>query len=232
MNAIPRWRQILLEAIPGGIAHTPDVEPEKPARSPGITGAEMAAMVSEMREDDERERRRRRALRTTAYSARARIMERDGFRCRRCGAGPRDERLVVDHVVPIALGGSSDDSNLQTLCEPCNLGKADRPPHPARSEGSHLMPEGRFLSKSIAWSEQVGSVSLAADYLFTRMIPHLDSAGRIAGSATALKAMVCPLRTELTPAKIDKALDELASAGLVIPLHGRRAAVYAVPGIR
>jgi hypothetical protein len=61
---------------------------------------------------------------------RARIMERDDFRCRRCGAGPRDERLVIDHVVPVAGGGSSDDANLQTLCEPCNQGKADRPPHP------------------------------------------------------------------------------------------------------
>lgn len=63
-------------------------------------------------------------------ATRARIMERDGFRCRRCGAGPRDERLVVDHVVPVALGGSSDDENLQTLCDPCNIGKGARPPHP------------------------------------------------------------------------------------------------------
>jgi 5-methylcytosine-specific restriction endonuclease McrA len=63
-------------------------------------------------------------------SVRSRIMERDGFRCRRCGNGPADARLVIDHIVPIALGGKSTDGNLQTLCDPCNAGKAARPPHP------------------------------------------------------------------------------------------------------
>lgn len=63
---------------------------------------------------------------------RARILERDAFACKRCGAKPVDGvRLVVDHIVPVALGGSSDDGNLQTLCEPCNQGKAARPPHPS-----------------------------------------------------------------------------------------------------
>ena len=61
---------------------------------------------------------------------RARILERDGFRCRRCGNGPRDARLVVDHITPVALGGETVDTNMQTLCEPCNQGKADRLPHP------------------------------------------------------------------------------------------------------
>lgn len=63
-------------------------------------------------------------------SVRARILERDGFRCRRCGNTPINARLVVDHVVPIALGGKSTEGNLQTLCEPCNVGKGARPPHP------------------------------------------------------------------------------------------------------
>jgi 5-methylcytosine-specific restriction endonuclease McrA len=57
-------------------------------------------------------------------------MERDGFRCRRCGHGPDVAPLVVDHVVPVAKGGTRDDANLQTLCQPCNCGKSDRDPHP------------------------------------------------------------------------------------------------------
>lgn len=61
---------------------------------------------------------------------RARILERDGFKCRRCGAGPKDSRLVIDHITPVAAGGTNADTNLQTLCEPCNQGKADRLPHP------------------------------------------------------------------------------------------------------
>ncbi len=67
--------------------------------------------------------------RSISLSMRARVMERDGFRCRRCGCGPADARLVIDHVVPVARGGTAALSNLQTLCHPCNAGKSDRDPH-------------------------------------------------------------------------------------------------------
>lgn len=60
---------------------------------------------------------------------RAQVMERDGFRCRRCGAGPDERKLVVDHVTPVAKGGTRDLGNLQTLCDLCNAGKSDRQPH-------------------------------------------------------------------------------------------------------
>lgn len=57
---------------------------------------------------------------------RRRVMERDGFACVDCGRNPRNNPgciLEVDHRVPIAKGGSNDDSNLQTLCDLCNRGK-------------------------------------------------------------------------------------------------------------
>jgi hypothetical protein len=60
---------------------------------------------------------------------RARVMERDQFRCRRCGCGPNDRKLNVDHIVPVAQGGRSVDWNLQTLCDACNGGKSARDPH-------------------------------------------------------------------------------------------------------
>jgi hypothetical protein len=78
------------------------------------------------------------------------------------------------------------------------------------------MPDGRFLSKRIAWSDQVNGVSLEADYLFMRMIPHLDREGRVSGSAKAIKAMTCPLRDEMTSEKVESALCELADAGLIV----------------
>lgn len=59
---------------------------------------------------------------------RARVLERDGFRCRRCGHSAPDVRLVLDHIVPVVLGGDSELDNLQTLCVDCNAGKANRPP--------------------------------------------------------------------------------------------------------
>ena len=61
---------------------------------------------------------------------RARVLERDGFKCRRCGHGPPDVRLVLDHVIPVAAGGPSTFENLQSLCEPCNEGKAASSPTP------------------------------------------------------------------------------------------------------
>lgn len=65
---------------------------------------------------------------------RARVLERDGFRCRRCGSGA-DAVLHIDHIVPKSRGGSERDDNLQTLCRDCNMGKRDRPPHPSELRG-------------------------------------------------------------------------------------------------
>lgn len=67
---------------------------------------------------------------------RARVMERDHFRCRRCGCGPNDRKLNVDHIIPVAQGGRSVDWNLQTLCESCNGGKLARDPHPHDTQHS------------------------------------------------------------------------------------------------
>jgi hypothetical protein len=36
--------------------------------------------------------------------------------------------LVVDHVIPVALGGSDDPSNLTACCRDCNAGKASTSP--------------------------------------------------------------------------------------------------------
>lgn len=68
-------------------------------------------------------------------SLRARVFERDGFRCRRCGRHRDDVKtLHCDHIIPVARGGKSVEWNLQTLCDACNLGKSDRAPtdHDAR----------------------------------------------------------------------------------------------------
>lgn len=60
---------------------------------------------------------------------RKKAIERDGERCRICGRhwtqlpqGKRD--LTAQHVVPHAIGGTDDVSNLATLCRSCH-GKQD-----------------------------------------------------------------------------------------------------------
>lgn len=52
------------------------------------------------------------------------VFKRDGYRCRECGATNKQTRLHIDHIIPVAKGGTNDLSNLQTLCEECNVAKA------------------------------------------------------------------------------------------------------------
>ncbi|MCX4232088.1 HNH endonuclease [Streptomyces ortus] len=51
------------------------------------------------------------------------ILRRDRYTCRYCGASAPEAPLRVDHVTPVALGGTDHPSNLVAACEPCNSGK-------------------------------------------------------------------------------------------------------------
>lgn len=65
--------------------------------------------------DDSRPRRRK--LRRSVIKQ---VFERDAYRCCACGEWLS---LTVDHIVPLARGGSDELANLQTLCLACNLAK-------------------------------------------------------------------------------------------------------------
>lgn len=58
-------------------------------------------------------------------SLRFKILKRDNFTCRCCGATKNDEgvRLHVDHIIALKNGGKTEEANLQTLCSTCNFGK-------------------------------------------------------------------------------------------------------------
>ena len=71
------------------------------------------------------------------------ILERDGFRCRSCGARGR---LEVDHIEPVRLAPEKahDPGNLQSLCPCCHGEKTRRecnlpPPDPRRKEWRDLL---------------------------------------------------------------------------------------------
>lgn len=66
--------------------------------------------------------------RSINYRTRFIVMQRDGFRCKICGASPANDHNVIlhiDHIIPCAKGGDANLDNLQTLCSKCNLGKSD-----------------------------------------------------------------------------------------------------------
>ena len=48
------------------------------------------------------------------------VWQRDEGKCVKCGS---KERLEFDHIIPIALGGSNTERNIQLLCESCNRSK-------------------------------------------------------------------------------------------------------------
>ncbi len=51
------------------------------------------------------------------------VFQRDGYACSACGS---QSDLTVDHIHPVALGGTNDPSNLRTLCRSCNSRKGIR----------------------------------------------------------------------------------------------------------
>jgi 5-methylcytosine-specific restriction endonuclease McrA len=54
------------------------------------------------------------------------ILRAFGSRCAACKKPLTKEQTRFDHVVPASKGGSSQVTNLQVLCEPCNSAKADQ----------------------------------------------------------------------------------------------------------
>ena len=64
------------------------------------------------------------------------VLDRDGWRCRRCGY---PDGLECHHVEPLAQGGSPLElANLETVCRDCHL-------------SAHLSPQRR------AWRELMGN---------------------------------------------------------------------------
>jgi hypothetical protein len=52
------------------------------------------------------------------------VFKRDQFQCTYCGAHPSETVLLeLDHVHPVAEGGTNDIDNLVTACWDCNRGK-------------------------------------------------------------------------------------------------------------
>lgn len=56
------------------------------------------------------------------------VLRRDDHTCRYCGGKAPEVTLTVDHVLPVALGGTDDPTNLVACCHECNAGKSSTSP--------------------------------------------------------------------------------------------------------
>lgn len=57
------------------------------------------------------------------------VLKRDNYTCRYCRSA--ENPLTIDHVLPVALGGSDKPDNLVAACRDCNAGKSSTSPDDA-----------------------------------------------------------------------------------------------------
>lgn len=66
------------------------------------------------------------ARKAISKTLRFEVFKRDCFKCQYCGAEAPKAVLHVDHIHPVAKGGTNDILNLITSCSDCNSGKGAR----------------------------------------------------------------------------------------------------------
>lgn len=81
------------------------------------------------------------------------ILRRDNFACRYCGSMAPDVTLTVDHVIPTALGGNDEPSNLTAACSACNSGKS------ATSPAAPVVED--VAADALAWAEAIHAAGTA-----------------------------------------------------------------------
>ncbi len=56
------------------------------------------------------------------------VFKRDKFSCCDCGANKDKNNVMLhlDHIISVSQGGTDEFSNLQTLCNVCNMSKSNR----------------------------------------------------------------------------------------------------------
>ena len=79
--------------------------------------------------DRTKEYRKRRNLSDNEWAALTRmVVERDGWVCTYCDCDTSlpENGYAIDHVYPLAKGGSNDIDNLTMACRSCNSSKGDK----------------------------------------------------------------------------------------------------------
>lgn len=75
--------------------------------------------------------------------------------------------------------------------------------------------ESRLIYNSISTSERVSSLGVKGALLYTWLITHCDSQGRLPGKPTILKQQVVPFIDEITTGDITQALELMVDQKLI-----------------
>lgn len=110
------------------------------------------------------------------------VFKRDKFTCQYCGKAAPDVLLQVDHIEPVADGGSNDMLNLITSCFECNSGKGARLLNDdavmvrQRGELRQLQERREQIEMMFEWKQELldlenNIANQAAEYWNKRMSP-------------------------------------------------------------
>jgi 5-methylcytosine-specific restriction endonuclease McrA len=108
---------------------------------------------SELRRNKRPKRDSRQAI---PKAVKLRVLARFDGLCGYCGEKPL--RLQVDHMTPVAMGGTNDESNLMPACHPCNNYKMSWPVYLFRQELEKNVERARKYSLNFRLAERFGLV--------------------------------------------------------------------------
>ena len=76
--------------------------------------------------------------------------------------------------------------------------------------------ESRLIYSSVSTSERVSSLGAKGALIYTWLITHCDSQGRLQGKPTIVKQLVVPFIEEITTGDVNEALELMENQNLVI----------------
>ncbi len=120
---------------------------------------------------------------TISKKIRFEVFKRDKFTCQYCGRKAPDVVLNVDHITPVAEGGTNDMLNLITACFSCNNGKRATPLDKnaaldkQRKQLEELQERREQIEMMFEWKQSLEdlsdySTSLLVEYIESLITPH------------------------------------------------------------
>ena len=106
------------------------------------------------------------------------VFKRDKFTCQYCGRKAPDVVLNVDHITPVAKGGTNDILNLVTSCFDCNNGKRAVPIEQSvvldkqRKQLEKLQERREQIEMMFEWKQSLEDLS---DYSTTLLVQYIES---------------------------------------------------------